>query len=51
MNEQLKGFLHDLVFLLHEKYNDTLQNNEKETENGKRIFCCNLLGGSLIYTD
>lgn len=35
MNEQLKGFLHDLVFLLHEKYNDTLQNNEKETENGK----------------
>ncbi len=30
MNAQLKEFVNDLVFLIHEKYNDNLQNTDKE---------------------
>jgi hypothetical protein len=32
MNVELKGFLSDLVILLHQKYNETLHNNEKDSE-------------------
>jgi hypothetical protein len=35
MNDQFKGFIHDLVILIHEKYNETLQNNGYETEGDK----------------
>ncbi|WLD94500.1 hypothetical protein [Alkalihalobacillus sp. AL-G] len=35
MSEELNGYLHDLVIILHEKYNETLQNNGKETGGDK----------------
>ncbi|QOY34729.1 hypothetical protein AWH56_018650 [Anaerobacillus isosaccharinicus] len=35
MNDEFKGYLHDLVIILHQKYNDTLQLNTKETEENK----------------
>lgn len=35
MNDELKGYLHDLVIILHEKYNDTLQHSTKEPEGDK----------------
>lgn len=35
LNFQLKGFMHDLVILLHDKYNDTLQTNDKDATGDK----------------
>lgn len=35
MDEQLKGYLHDLIILLHEKYNDTLEDIENEKDDDK----------------
>lgn len=35
MNDEFEGYLRDLVIIIHEKYNDTLQYDKKETEGDK----------------
>ncbi len=47
MDEQLKGFLQDIIILLHEKYNDTLQNGENESDVDKDFR----IGKNFAYYD
>jgi hypothetical protein len=35
VDEELSGYLHDLVILLHDNYNDSLQSNQPESGDEK----------------